>query len=317
MRKKDFKRIIVGVLLVGLIGGIYVVGKSLDLRPFSSSRQSRWSIGIYTGENPFSFVSPKDIKNPVLTYAEVKDVPAKFVADPFMVKSNGTWYMFFEVFNTSSEQGDIGFALSQGGFSWQYEQIVLDEPFHLSYPQVFKWAGNYYMVPESREASSVRLYQAVNFPEEWKLVKELLQGDYADPSLIYYNNRWWLFVLRGEDELCLYYSDSLEETWKEHSKSPLITGDKNISRPGGRMIVYDGKVVRYTQDGDPTYGNQLRAFEIDILTTTDYAEHEVKESPVLKASGQGWNADGMHHIDLHQLSGNRWIACVDGLRKKE
>ncbi len=52
--------------------------------------------------------------------------------------------------------------------------------------------------------------------------------------------------------------------------------------------------------------------EITELTTKRYHEREVNESPVLKASGVGWNASGMHHIDPHLLDDGRWIACVDG-----
>jgi len=36
------------------------------------------------------------------------------------------------------------------------------------------------------------------------------------------------------------------------------------------------------------------------------------QNPILKASGVGWNKDGMHHIDLHQVEQDKWIACVDG-----
>ncbi len=48
------------------------------------------------------------------------------------------------------------------------------------------------------------------------------------------------------------------------------------------------------------------------MTTTEYKEHEIDESPVLIGTGSGWNADGMHHIDPHQKGENKWIACVDG-----
>ncbi len=83
------------------------------------------------------------------------------------------------------------------------------------------------------------------------------------------------------------------DPWTEHPESPIIIGDANIARPGGRVIILDHRIVRYTQDDDPTYGNQVRAFEITELTTTSYEEKEVPESPILEASGNGWNAEGM------------------------
>ena len=58
--------------------------------------------------------------------------------------------------------------------------------------------------------------------------------------------------------------------------------------------------------------HHVRAIEIDRLTLTDYAEHEVPESPILQASLDGWNAMGMHHVDAVSVEPGRWIGAVDG-----
>ena len=134
-----------------------------------------WSIGIYTGKSPLNLTPPTSITNPVLTAKDVTDAPADFVADPFMVKEGNTWYMFFEVFNSQSEHGDIGLAVSKDGYHWTYRQIVLDKPFHLSYPYVFLWQNEYYLIPESCQADSIQLYRAEEFPTCWTLVKSLLK----------------------------------------------------------------------------------------------------------------------------------------------
>ena len=94
----------------------------------------------------------------------------------------------------------------------------------------------------------------------------------------------------------------------------MVEGDANIARPGGRVLVLDGRIIRYAQDDEPEYGNQVRAFEITRLTTESYEEVEMPESPVLKPGGSRWNRDGMHTIDPHRIDGNRWIAAVDGKR---
>lgn len=315
MRKRQ-KVVIIIVALLCLVGGL-CVGRWKGF-PFVAE-EAKWSIGIYIGENPFNFVCPENIANPVLTAADVTDVPAKFVADPFMVQEDHTWYMFFEVMNALTGQGDLGLATSDDGLHWTYKQIVLDEPFHLSYPCVFKWNGEYYMIPETHQTCSIRLYKANNFPTGWVFIKTLLgEGDFVDLTFLHYGAKCWIFTEtnpEGNDTLRLYYSDSLEGPWVEHRESPIVKGDANIARPGGRAISFDGRVVRYAQDDDPTYGNQVRAFAIDMLTASNYEEHEVGAIPILGAAGSGWNADGMHHIDAHQTEGGGWIACVDGLQK--
>ncbi len=257
--------------------------------------------------------------NPVLTAKDITDAPASFVADPFMLHENDTWYMFFEVKNARTKQGDIGLATSEDGLNWAYKQIVLDEPFCLSYPYVFKWKNDYYMIPNSYQTKSVRLYKAVDFPTKWSFIGDLLQGHtYMDSSIFYYKDKWWLFTCtmpRKDDNLRLYYANELVGPWVEHPNSPIIEKDANIARPGGRVLVFDGRIIRYTQDDEPTYGNQVRAFEITKLSTTNYEEKEVRESPILKPGETGWNERGMHNIDLHQIDKNKWIACVDGARE--
>jgi hypothetical protein len=284
------------------------------VKKFVRRQRNDWSIGIYVGKSPLDFAPPENINNPVLTAKDVTDVAAKFVADPFMVRENGTWYMFFEVMNFDDNKGDIALATSNDGFNWNYKQIVLDEPFHLSYPYVFKWKNEYYLIPETYEASSVRLYKAVNFPTNWSLEKTLLEGsDYVDPSIFYFNDNWWLFTSSTDNNILrLHYSNNLMGNWIEHPKSPVIERNETIARPGGRVVVLEHKIIRYTQDDRYRYGNKVRAFEITKLTTRSYEEKEIKENPILKASGVGWNKTGMHNIDPHQIEENQWIACVDG-----
>ena len=275
-----------------------------------------WAIGIYksSSSEPFNFTGD-NVSNPVLTASDVTDIPAAFVADPFLIHENNIYYMFFEVLNTHTSQGDIGLAISNDGFNWTYKQIILDEEFHLSYPCVFKWKNGYYMIPETYQAESVRLYKSDNFPHNWTFVKTLLEGRdfFVDNTIFHYNNTWWLFTgTTNNTVLWLYYSDKLTGPWIEHPKSPIISGDANISRPGGNVIVFDdNRIIRYAQDDYPYYGNQIWAFEITTLTKTSYEEQQVGRTPVLKGF-DNWNTRGMHQISLCRVSGTGWIASVDG-----
>jgi hypothetical protein len=260
----------------------------------------------------------ESIINPVLTRTDVLDVSAAFVADPFMVKHNGAWYMFFEVMNEKTNRGEIALATSATGLDWTYQQIVLNEPFHLSYPYVFEWKNEYYMLPESYKANAIRLYKALDFPARWSFVGNLITGkDYVDPSIFSFGNKWWLLTSLGTpplraEILRLFYADRLTGPWSEHPKSPVVNGNLHAARPAGRVIVSHSKIIRYAQDCCPFYGSQVRAFEITDLTTRSYEETEIEGSPVLKGSGGGWNESGMHHLDAHLENDKQWIACVDG-----
>ncbi len=144
----------------------------------------------------------------------------------------------------------------------------------------------------------------------------MLNGNFVDPSIFYYDDIWWLFVSSTEhNTLRLFYAEELDGSWVEHDKSPIIEDNTNIAQLGGRVLVLDAHIIRYTQDDDPTYGKLLRAFEISYLTKTDYVEKEIEENPTLKAAGFGWNGHGMHHIDPHLIDESKWLACVDGYKK--
>jgi hypothetical protein len=265
---------------------------------------------------PFILVEAPYITNPVITASNVTDVSASFVADPFLFYENDQWYMFFEVFNKISGRGEIGLATSSDGLHWNYDQIILSEEIHLSYPFVFKHNDEYYLIPETKMANEVRLYRATAFPYNWTYVSTLLTGrGFVDPSLFYYNNMWWMFVGGLYHSTCyLFYSDSLTTGWTEHPMSPIVSNDKSKARPGGRSFVFDNdRVMRIAQKDDVVYGEQVRVFEVDILTRTDYVEREIPESPILTQSGIGWNATGMHHFDPW-WNGNHWLCAVDGNR---
>lgn len=278
-----------------------------------------WSIGIYTGATPLQIVPADHINNPVLTRHDVTDAQASFVADPFMMSVDGTWYMFFEMMNGKTGKGEIALATSADGFTWKYQQIVLDEPFHLSYPYVFAWGDDYYMVPESWKAGAVRLYRATHFPTAWSYVQTLVQRNYiVDSSVFYYGARWWMFAETGDnfrfDTLCLFTAAALTGPWVEHPKSPIVSVDPHIARPAGRVLVESNRVIRFAQDCAPKYGLQVFAFEVEELTPELYTERPLVSSAILGGTGAGWNSHGMHHVDAHQLSNSSWIACVDGYR---
>lgn len=272
-----------------------------------------WTIGIYAGTQPFSLGPAVNTRNPIISAQDVSDVDAQYVADPFLYRRTEAWYIFFEVKNRATNQGDIAYAHSVDGLQWSYGRLVLDEPHHLSYPQVFDWEGETYMLPETGEASLVRLYRAARFPDRWEKVVDLLTGPhYVDPTLFRHDGRWWMFVSTpGNDVLRLYHSTELTGGWTAHPRSPLIVGDPNISRPAGRVVQHDGRLFRVAQDDYPTYGLQVFVFEITQLTKAEYAERPALDGPLIGPTGSGWNAVGMHHADIMR-DGAGWIAAVDG-----
>jgi hypothetical protein len=279
-----------------------------------------WSILIYEGYSPLVLNPAANTKHPAMSRQDVNDTYTAFVADPFIVKNENRWLMFFELLNTKTQKGQIAYADSTDCLNWNYQQVVLAEDFHLSYPYTFEFEANWYMIPESCEAGSVRLYKATSFPQQWEFVSELLVGErFVDASIINFDNIWWMFVgiERDEntacDELRLYYADSLWGDWVEHPMSPIVRDNMEISRPAGRIVKIDNNLVRFAQDCRHTYGGNASAIKINLLTKDSYLEERINpDNPYLFTLGTlECNSLGMHHLDPVLLSDGCWIACVD------
>ena len=317
MKKTNIRTVFLALicLMIGLVVGM-VVGIKRGI-PFVAQRE-QWTIGIYRSNSPFHFNELQGWINPLFRAEDVNDVPAKFVADPFLVREGDIWNLFFEVYNNDTQQGDLAVATSKNTWIWDYQKVVLDEPFHLSYPYVFQADGEYYLIPESFEDNSIRLYKADEFPTKWSYVKTLVEGrDYVDNSIVFYNDTWWLFSsVTDNDTLYLHYADSLMGPWKEHPQSPIVEGDVRKARPSGRMLIYDNKLYRFTMDIDPPVGtHQVMAYEITEITPETYSEKLAQEAPIVMASGSGWNGQAMHQLDPVQVDSNSWIPSVDGFGK--
>jgi len=283
----------------------------------SFRRSTPWSIGLYAGPSPLDLAPHAGVSNPVLTAADVTDLRAAFVADPFLAFAQDRWYMFFEIMPHGSETGVIGLAESRDGLHWEYRQVVLREPFHLSYPHVFAWQGDYYMTPETLAAGCVRLYRAVHFPERWQHIADLVAGQHADPTVFRAGDAWWLFTCpdpASNRSLRLFQATCLTGPWTEHPQSPVVASDARVARPAGRVIAWDKGWLRFTQDCRERYGLQIWAFRITTLTGTDYAEELARPTPLLSPAAGRWNGRGMHHVDAHPVSGGEWLAVVDGYR---
>ncbi len=282
-------------------------------------KHHRWSIGIFESRDGAQFYPAKGVPQPVLTARDVTDIKARFVADPFMIHKEDRWYLFFEVFSGVTKKGEIALAESTDAKKWSYRQVVLAEPFHLSYPFVFRSEGRFYLVPESGSQKAVRLYEAVDFPLKWRFVKNLVAGErFGDTTLFRHQDRWWMFTGTdpvNHDTLHLYFADDLTGEWTRHPLSPIVRGNPSNARPAGRVMSDGGRIVRFAQVDTPYYGKWTKAFEVITLSKGSYEEKEIAEFPFSRRmKKQGWNKDGMHHIDAHSTGPKEWLACVDGFR---
>lgn len=67
--------------------------------------------------------------------------------------------------------------------TWSSLKVIIDEKYHLSFPNIFEYGGKMYIMPEMSEDYSLKLYEAVSFPDEWKITQDILSDVYACDSV--------------------------------------------------------------------------------------------------------------------------------------
>src|SRR5215217_1071835 len=204
----------------------------------------------------------------------------KFWADPFPVKFEERYFVFFEEYIYQDDKARISvIELTKAGAS--DVTPVLERDYHLSYPFIFYWNDRHYMIPETAANKTVELYACESFPNEWKLETVLFEGIAArDATLFEADGLWWMFVAIADtqfsDELHVYYSESPLGPWKPHEKNP-VKSDVRNSRPAGRLFCWKGDLYRPAQDSSLRYGYGMRINKIVQLTPTEFREEEVSQ----------------------------------------
>jgi len=217
-----------------------------------------------------------------LSWADFKSLippPDRFWADPFIWVYENIYYVFIEEVLYSTHLGRIVCLILDEEMNILSNQVVLEKPYHLSYPFLFEHEGQLYMIPETGKNNGIELYRCTHFPDQWEFSKTLISNVYAvDATLLKTEDMWWLFANIKEeggsswDTLHLYYADHpLSDQWTPHPLNPIVK-DIHSARPAGRIFLHSGNLIRPSQDCSARYGYAINFNRIVTLTETDYAE---------------------------------------------
>lgn len=208
-----------------------------------------------------------------------------FWADPFPIKFKNKEYVFFEEMNWETNLGQISVIELGDQREVKSKKVIIQENFHMSYPNVFFYDDEYYMIPETSDNNKLSIYRCHNFPYEWKHEIDLFNNiKLVDATWAYYDDLYWLFANKIEEfenenneKLYLYYSESLFSTnWKAHPSNPIID-DASCARSAGKIYSDNGKLFRPSQNCLKSYGGNVVVNEIIELNTKNYQEKKISE----------------------------------------
>ena len=118
-------------------------------------------------------------------YTPLPYTPGTWYADPLLYEDdNGKRWLFCEAFNMAENRGDIAVAEFDENDHLLPPRVVLKENFHLSFPTVFDWRGEVWMLPETSADHSLTLYRCTQFPDKWEKVQAFSVGRELCDSII-------------------------------------------------------------------------------------------------------------------------------------
>lgn len=212
-----------------------------------------------------------------------------WAADPMVFEHCGNIFIFAELYDYVLRRGIIGYTqFNRNGFSsWK---PIIREVFHMSYPFIFGYDGDIYMLPETSAAGQLRVYRAVHFPDKWELdciVKDNVQ--WVDTTIVPSVNGEFVGFTQSLDGK--EYKIRLDSSFHLLDCNEL-ENNSNYYRNGGPIFYYESGQVRVTQDCKEDYGQAL--FFRSYIGNLDEEISAERVEPTELCFSESLLLDGMH-----------------------
>jgi len=272
---------------------IYFINVHMHLIRSYLTKKEEWSLR-YTNK-PINETSIRKFKI-------IKNQKNSWFADPFIFKKLGKNYFFVEEYFKDEKKACIS-CLEVNNEKVEYLGKVIEEDFHLSYPFIFEYKEEVYIIPDSCNNRSIRLYKAIEFPMKWEYQYDLLKNISAtDTNILFHNEKYWLFTSvdeqnqhRHESRLHIFHADNpLSHNWTEHKMSPVL--HKNGARNGGRLKLGNNLIRVGQKYGFQNYGESLEVYKVISLNENIYEEERINSI----GTDFDDNITGIHHVDNNE-----------------
>ena len=212
-------------------------------------------------------------------YKKIDSPDDRFWADPFFIFQDNYYYIFIEEKFFEKPHGHISVIQIDSNGNFIQTKKIIEQPYHLSFPFIFKFEDTFFMIPESHQKKTIDVFKCVNFPYEWEFYSSIMTDVDAVDTIIYpYEKKWWLFTsiknstFSQRNGLQIFYSDNpLTNSWIPHPKNPVIN-DVRYFRSAGNIFEKDGELFRPSQFMEDEYGYGISINKIDLLNFQEYVE---------------------------------------------
>jgi len=273
-------------------------------------------------ENTYSFEQwgllfdiKNDISKSMWRYKKIQPPKDRFWADPHIIEMDDNYFIFVEEYIYQNSKGHIALIKMDKEGKYEYSGKILGKKYHLSYPFIFEFENNFYMIPETKTNKDIELYKCIDFPNKWEFYGKLMENiDAVDSTILHHNNKWWMFCgikenegMSNSDELFLFYSDNpLSNKWESHINNPIIS-DVRQARPAGKIFSVKNEIYRPSQNSSNYYGYGISINKIKKINEEKY-EEELITSILPK-----WNKNITR---VHTFAYNNGLSMIDAKMKR-
>lgn len=204
-------------------------------------------------------------------------------ADPILYSEGGMTYVFLEMYDRIAEKGMIGVSYFDEKGKLSVPQKIIEEEFHLSFPEVFAYRDETYMIPESSAANQIRIYKKGKTVYDWTLFK-VFEGMERCVDTVSYVNRVTdqLILINSKgcirnalkSQLQIYLMDNWDIGELQDISFIIQNNENSLKvRNGGSLLHLEDELYRVVQESTETeYGKNILIYKINEIGVNGYKE---------------------------------------------
>lgn len=180
------------------------------------------------------------------------------------------------------------------------KKILLDLPYHISFPAIWRKDGHIYVYPESAQSGKLELYEYDAEKEELTFVRTMCDDVVWDSYITETFGEPLMFTAAHNDNILDIYQ------WNDSKEGFVpcqqIESDRKNSRMGGAVFEYKGAYYYPAQNCEKTYGGAIDIKRIEVENEKVRVAETVKhiESPIKR-----------YPLGIHTLNEYKGVVVID------
>ena len=204
-------------------------------------------------------------RNSCTEWKKLETQKGYWYADPILLKYHDETYLFTEAFENKKQIGRIAVSkFVNGEFTIPHE--IIRKPYHMSYPCVFEYNDNVYMIPESSQNRTLELYKAKDRELlNWEFIKVLAQDvNWVDTTV--FKNKFNIYLITYIQDVDKYITEiyTLNMNNLSITRCCSFFSKENVYRPAGNIFECEGVYYRPVQYNINCYGEKMQILRVNV-----------------------------------------------------